>query len=467
MLLAVLAVSISVPVAYAATPEIMSAETVSPRAIKVMFSEPITGATGEESESEWLFRGQNPASVTVPTQSFQVDSTHATLFDPPASGPDYMVTVDGTSATAVVSVILEFDSIISAGSALSYSPASAANLDGTAVSPQSIQVELRSSYSPFLDTAVITAYVAADSSGAPDASFEPAYALDTFARLEGARDVVIYETDGQKLAELFYSDEWKNIEYDPETMMATLSDPVELGPSSSTQINLAGSVGTFAVVASSDDNGLQIINITDPYSPLPVSAMADGLSVAPSCAGRDPPSYCTQSVPAGDQVVRPLDCDQALQALRNPDAFVPLTPGASRNDVLTQAQNDLDSCLENIQEQSLNILRAQLTDTPVGEAPTLVDSLLNFSFVNELEGVRAVDLATINGHTFVVAASYTDDGLQILRITDPRAPVKYGSLDGILGANDLSVFSTGNRHYAIVTSEYGIKTVQERQSSWI
>ena len=449
-----------------AVPGIMSAEAVSPRAIKVTFSEPVTGIG---SADEWSFRGQSPASVAVPAQSFRVDGAHAELFGATAAGADFLATVEGSSATAVLSAVLEFDSAVSAGSALSYSPADAATLEGVGILPHSAQVELRSSYSQFLDTAVITAYVAADSGGAPDASIEPAYSLDTFARLQGARDVVIYETEGQDLAERLFSSQWKNVRYDPETGEVSLSEKyantrhesdhpdsritrtgsLEVIPSSASTVSLAGSVGTFAVVASTDDNGLQIINVTDPYSPLPVSAVADGLSAAPGCAGRTPPDYCTLSrAPTADaQLQLPTACENAVQ-----------TRALSTDPAVRAASNRvLDRCLSTLQEQSLSILRAEIDGTQPGESNRLITPIFNFSLVESLGGVRAVDLATINGLTFAVAASYDDGALQIIGITDPRAPVKYGSLDGISEANDVSVFSTGGRHYAIVTSEFGIE----------
>ena len=447
-------------------PGIMSAEAVSPRAIKVTFSEPVT-AIG--SADEWSFRGQSPASVAVPAQSFRVDSAHAELFGVTAAGPDFLATVEGSSATAVLSAVLEFDSAVSAGSALSYSPADAATLAGVALLPHSAQVDLRSSYSQFLDTAVITAYVAADSGGAPEASIEPAYSLDTFARLQGARDVAIYETEGQDLAERLFSSQWKNVRYDPETGEVSLSEKYantrheydhpnsritrtgssEVIPSSASTVSLAGSVGTFAVVASTDDNGLQIINVTDPYSPLPVSAVADGLSAMPGCAGRTPPDYCTLSrAPTADaQLQLPTACENAVQ-----------TRSLSSDPAVRAASNRvLDRCLNTLQEQSLSILRAEIDGTQPGESNRLLTPIFNFSLVESLGGVRAVDLATIGGLTFAVAASYDDGALQIIGITDPRAPVKYGSLTGIDSANDVSVFSTGGRHYAIVTSEFGIE----------
>ncbi|MFM8659525.1 MAG: hypothetical protein ACKOCQ_06300, partial [Candidatus Nitrosotenuis sp.] len=77
----------------------------------------------------------------------------------------------------------------------------------------------------------------------------------------------------------------------------------------------------------------------------------------------------------------------------------------------------------------------------------------------ELDGASGVATFTIGASTYAIVASFTDDGVQIIDISDPANIVaKDAETDGangfteLLGASDVATFTIGASTYAIVAS---------------
>ena len=75
----------------------------------------------------------------------------------------------------------------------------------------------------------------------------------------------------------------------------------------------------------------------------------------------------------------------------------------------------------------------------------------------ELDSARDVDVFTIGSSTYAIVTAWTDDGVQIIDISDPENIVAKGSMvdTGSLkldGARGVDVFTIGSSTYAIVAA---------------
>ena len=184
---------------------------------------------------------------------------------------------------------------------------------------------------------------------------------------------------------------------------------------------------TYAIVASRGGNngvgsGFQIINVTDPYHPLPVGNGTDKYSNNDSlytellgASGVD-----TFNITIGMETKT-----YAIIASKNDDGF-----------------------------QIINIT------TPKNPSPA--SSKTDGSVYNELDGASGVKTFTrMEGEEkkmYAIIASEGDDGFQIIDVTDPGSPLAAGSgtdgnsYDELLGASGVDTFEIGTKTYAIVAS---------------
>ena len=84
----------------------------------------------------------------------------------------------------------------------------------------------------------------------------------------------------------------------------------------------------------------------------------------------------------------------------------------------------------------------------------------------ELDGATNVAIFTITDKTYAIVASYVDDGVQIINVTDTSNIVAtdaethgFNGFDALDGANDVAIFTVDDKPYAIVTS-YDLSGVQ-------
>ena len=130
---------------------------------------------------------------------------------------------------------------------------------------------------------------------------------------------------------------------------------------------------TYALAASSNDNGVQIINITTPGSPIAASKVTNG-SKYPHMIG--PVSITTTTI------------DSSTYAL----------------------------------VASSNGHRVHIIDITDPYTPTLTSILKDGSNSLELRYPRFVATTTIDSSTYALVASQTDDAVSIINITTPSAP---------------------------------------------
>ena len=141
---------------------------------------------------------------------------------------------------------------------------------------------------------------------------------------------------------------------------------------------------TFALVTSIWDNGVQIIDITDPYNPAPASAITDGVG--------------------------------GYTELFHPHAVTTVTIDSSTFAVVTAISGD-------------GVQIIDITD-PYNPSPVsaLTDGRDGFT---ELDGPYGITITTIGTSTYAIVASVWGDGVQIIDITDPYNPTPAYDLLGV------------------------------------
>ena len=163
------------------------------------------------------------------------------------------------------------------------------------------------------------------------------------------------------------------------------------GPISITTIAIGTS--TFALVSSVWSNGVQIIDITDPYNPAPASAVSNGVD--------------------------------GYTELFHPHSIAAVTIGTSTFALAAAISGD-------------GVQIIDITDpyNPI-PASALTDGRDGFT---ELDGSRFVTTIAIDTSMYALVAGFYDNGVQIIDITDPYNPIPASALaDGEDGYTKLHI----------------------------
>ena len=168
---------------------------------------------------------------------------------------------------------------------------------------------------------------------------------------------------------------------------------------------------TYALVASFEDDGIQVIDVTDPTAPLPAGAIVDGEN--------------------GFDLVKPSHIDIATIS----DRTYALVTSYARSYVLIIDVTDPTA------PSSVTIMR---DDQDGFEA---------------LQTVSRVEVVAASGSTYVLASGYGDDAIQVIDVTDPADPLPAGVLadgedgfDALEGASSMTTITASNRTYVLVAS---------------
>ena len=282
--------------------------------------------------------------------------------------------------------------------------------------------------------------------------------------LSGAYDIAAFQSAGRTYAAV-------TADHDNGVQILDLTDPYNVTPADSLAdddvLFLSGPYGiatfqsagrTYAAVTADHDNGIQILDLTDPYNVIPVGNLADDdiLSLLNprsimtfQSAGR---TYAAVAV-VGDDGVQILD-------LTDPYNIVPAGNLVDKGDTLLdgvlgmtafQSAGRTYAAVTAYNDNGTQIL--DLTDpyniVPAGNIAD--DDTLSLS---EPVGIMAFQSA---GSTYAAVAAYGDDGVQILDLTDPYNIVPAGGAnDATLHLHrpaDVAVYSMANRTYAAVLSD--------------
>ena len=226
---------------------------------------------------------------------------------------------------------------------------------------------------------------------------------------------------------------------------------------------------TYAVVVSDLDQGIQIINITNPEMPMPVSSLTDdetlvlygATDVHTTTIGSNTYAVVASS---NTYAVVASDLDQGIQIINitNPETLTPVS-NLTDNSMLV-----LDGAINvhttTIGSNTYAVVASyldhgiQIINITNPEMPTPVSSVIDDETL-VLETAMAVHTTTIGSNTYAVVASYRDDGIQIINITNPEMPTPVSSLTDdetlvLSGAKDVHTTTIGSNTYAVVVSNY-------------
>jgi hypothetical protein len=246
---------------------------------------------------------------------------------------------------------------------------------------------------------------------------------------------------------------------------------------------------TYAVVTSYTDDGIQIIDISDPASPSATTYLGDsggnhrclaashrclngpvdveiatiGSSTYAVVAGSldDGIEIIDISTPASPSSVgRLTDRDDPTRELDGANGVAITTIGSSTYAVVTGTTDDGVSIID-ISTPSTPVIVSELedgTDTGVCTAA---------NGERCLDGPRDVEIETINGLTYAIVVSYLDDALTIIDITDVSNPTIVASMYNsptkeLDAAKGVSIVTIDGSIYAVVgsTTDDGIEIIR-------
>ena len=244
---------------------------------------------------------------------------------------------------------------------------------------------------------------------------------DGFTALSGPRDVGVFERDGSTYAIVTaYFDGGVQIMdvTDPSAPIPVSTLYYDTGDPSTLQHPMDVEVferngRTYAIGDAYFDGGVQIMDVTDPSAPIPVSAVFD-----------DTDGFIS------------LDCPMDVEVF-----------GMDGNTYAAVVAH-----LEGV----------QIMDVTDPSAPIPVSAVFDDTDgFTALSGPRDMEVFGIDGRTYAIVTSNTKDGIQIMDITDPSAPIPVSAVfddtDGFISLDhpmDVEVFERNGRTYAIVASDH-------------
>ena len=229
------------------------------------------------------------------------------------------------------------------------------------------------------------------------------------------------------------------------------------GPKGITVATIGSS--TYALVSAYNDNGVQIIDITDPFNPSPAAAMTDGEDGFEWLAGArhittaaiGPLTYAfVSSSDGGVQII-----DITTPSSPTPVASISSALGTSFTD-----PRDLvifaigPSTYALVVGNTVGIQIINITD-PFN--PSLAAAMTDWE--DGIDGVRGLDTTVIGSSTYGLVAEYHGNAFKIINITDPSHPspvaTVHDSQDVKLdGATAVTAVTIGSSTYALVAAQH-------------
>ena len=190
---------------------------------------------------------------------------------------------------------------------------------------------------------------------------------------------------------------------------------------------------TYALVASSDDDGVQIIDITNPSNPTAVSSITDGVDGFTELEGA---IYITTTTTINSSTYALVagQRDHGIQIIDITDPYVPfavssLSHGPTYSklvDASSIATTTMDSSTYAFVTSPYNhVFEAsgvQIIDITNPYAPTPVSTIVdNAGGYTELDGANFITTITIDSSTYALVTARDDDGVQIINLESPMS----------------------------------------------
>ena len=231
-------------------------------------------------------------------------------------------------------------------------------------------------------------------------------------------------------------------------------------PNDITTVKIGSSV--YALVASISDSGIQIIDITNPAAPTVASSITDGATFDTLGGAR---GITTVKIGSATYALVASNSDDGVQIINITN---PAAPTAVSSITDGSTFDELDGAIDITTVQigsSVYALVASFTDDGIQiiditnpAAPTAVSSITDGGTFDELDGAIGITTVQIGSSIYALVASQTDDGIQIINITNPATPTAVSSItdgdtfDGLDGAIGITTVTIGTSTYALVTS---------------
>ncbi len=181
----------------------------------------------------------------------------------------------------------------------------------------------------------------------------------------------------------------------------------------------------YAVVAAYDDDGIEIIDISDPTNPTSVGRLADG----------------------------------GTRKLNNPYDVAITTIGDSTYAVVTAFWDHGIDVIDISDPTNPTSVGTEADTGTIGA--TVWDCVSSLGTIGDHRCLRHpvdVEITTIGGSTYAVVAGSGDDGIEIIDISDPTNPEEAGRMTDrddrtreLNGANGVAITTIGSSTYAVVT----------------
>ena len=257
--------------------------------------------------------------------------------------------------------------------------------------------------------------------------------------------------------------------------VAAIIDGTKVGDASFTELRGAWGITTaviggktYALVAAKDDSGVQIIDISNPSSPQPVAALEDNKGGFTELGG----AVDITTVVIGSKtyaLVAAADDDDdndGVQIIDISDPSAPKAVAAIEHDSdFTELDGAFGITAAVIGGKTYALVTAnsddgvQIIDISNPSVPKAVAAIGHDSDFTELDGAFGITTAVIGGKTYALVAAYTDSGVQIIDISDPSAPKAVaaledgkGGFDRLGGAVGVTTVTVEGRVYALVTA---------------
>ena len=203
------------------------------------------------------------------------------------------------------------------------------------------------------------------------------------------------------------------------------------GPTFVTAATISGD--TYALVASKDDDGVQIINITSPASPAPAAALTDG-SVYDAL--QDPRSVKTVAISGDTYALVPSRNDDALSIINVTDPSNPALTAVARHNVdnfILEGLISVDTATISGKTYALTTSESksavQITDISTPSSPTAVANVrFSHNIYGPLLGVTHLETVAISGKTYALAGGTILHGVQIIDISTPSSPANTAAI---------------------------------------
>ena len=279
-------------------------------------------------------------------------------------------------------------------------------------------------------------------------------------KLNGPRGIATFKSGGSTYAAVASSQ-------DDGVQILDITDPsaITAADSITAALELDGAWGittfesggsTYAAVASSVDDGVQILDITDPSNVTAADSIGDDgtleldnpLGIATFKSGGSTYAAVTSSVDDGVQIIDITDPSDitAADSINDDNTLVLDDP---RGITTFKSGGSTYAAVTSFGEDGVQIL--DITD------PSAITAADSITAALELDGAWGITTFESGGSTYAAVASSVEDGVQILDITDPSAITAADSIgdDGTLVLNDprgITTFESGGSTYAAVAA---------------